>query len=30
MAIFGNIPETNIAPENRNLEKEIPIENHRF
>ena len=24
------LPETNIAPENRPLEKEIPIGNHHF
>ena len=24
------VPKTNIAPENRPLEKEIPIENHHF
>ncbi len=24
------LPETNIAPENRSLEKEIPIENHHL
>ena len=24
------LPETNIAPENRPLEKEVPIENHHF
>ena len=24
------LPETNIAPENRPLEKEIPIGNHNF
>ena len=24
------LPETNIAPENRALEKEIPIGNHHF
>ena len=24
------LPETNIAPENRHLEKEIPIQNHHF
>ena len=24
------LPETNIAPENRPLEKEIPIVNHHF
>ena len=28
--IFGTLPETNIAPENRPLEKEIPIGNHHF
>ena len=27
---FGTLPETNISPENRPLEKEIPIENHHF
>ena len=26
----GILPETNIAPENRPLEKEIPIGNHHF
>ena len=26
----NTIPETNIAPENRPLEKEIPIGNHHF
>ena len=26
----GTLPETNIAPENRPLEKEIPIGNHHF
>ena len=31
-AIFlgDTLPETNISPENRPLEKEIPIENHHF
>ena len=24
------LPETNVAPENRPLEKEIPIGNHHF
>ena len=24
------LPETNVAPENRPLEKEIPIQNHSF
>ncbi len=29
--IHGNtLPETNIAPENRPLEKDIPIGNHQF
>ena len=30
--VFGGctLPETNIAPENRPLEKEIPIGNHHF
>ncbi len=29
--LFGDTPpETNIAPENRSLEKEIPIGNHHF
>ena len=26
----GTLPETNVAPENRPLEKEIPIGNHHF
>ena len=26
----GTLPETNIAPENDPLEKEIPIGNHHF
>ena len=26
----GTLPETNMAPENRPLEKEIPIGNHHF
>ena len=38
MTVFGmskvlvkdTLPETNIAPENRPLEKEIPIGNHHF
>ena len=35
LEISGNnqmftLPETNIAPENRPLEKEIPIGNHHF
>ena len=28
--IVGILPETNMAPENRPLEKEIPIGNHHF
>ena len=28
--IVTTLPETNIAPENRPLEKEIPIGNHHF
>ena len=28
--IVVTLPETNIAPENRPLEKEIPIGNHQF
>ena len=27
---FVTLPKTNIAPENRPLEKEIPIGNHHF
>ena len=27
---LGTLPETNVAPENRPLEKEIPIGNHHF
>ena len=27
---YYTLPETNIAPENRPVEKEIPIENHHF
>ena len=29
-SFWGTLPETNIAPENRPLEKEIPIANHHF
>ena len=28
--MWVTLPETNIAPENRPLEKEIPIGNHHF
>ena len=28
--IVNTLPETNVAPENRPLEKEIPIGNHHF
>ncbi len=28
--LITTLPETNIAPENRPLEKEIPIGNHHF
>ena len=28
--LANTLPETNIAPENRPLEKEIPIGNHHF
>ena len=28
--VWDTIPETNVAPENRPLEKEIPIGNHHF
>ena len=28
--ILDTLPKTNIAPENRPLEKEIPIGNHHF
>ncbi len=30
MDLSNTLPETNIAPENRPLEKEIPIGNHHF
>ena len=29
-SMINTLPETNIAPENRPLEKEIPIGNHHF
>ena len=28
--ILRTLPETNMAPENTPLEKEVPIENHHF
>ena len=28
--VYGTLPETNIAPENDPLDKEIPIGNHHF
>ena len=28
--VEGTLPETNMAPENNALEKEIPIGNHHF
>ena len=30
VSLKGTLPETNIAPENRPLEKEMPIGNHHF
>ena len=30
VSIFVTLPETNMAPENNPLEKEIPIANHHF
>ena len=30
LIFVDTLPETNIAPENRPLEKEIPIGNHHF